>query len=173
MNEIELIEHLYAFGLEKFAGDETQAKDFVEGFVKEAAGSETFLKAMAGGAAKAIGGGVAAAGLGLGLHGIASAMANANNNHLRAKFESVLEHVKSTSVLLRNAPHDKVKSYGETIFKFAPHVATDPNLMSAILSNAIHGEGVDPMTIRNLGDLESRYLESRKGSMFSFNSKGF
>lgn len=163
----EVLEQAYAIGLEKYAGDESKAIEFVQGFAKEAATLPGFMSQVAKGAAGAIGAGVVGAGLGLGMHGLSSAMAGVQNSNMHSKFVQVLEQVKSRSALLKNAPQEKIRSYAETIFKFAPHVATDPNLLTAILSNAVHGEGVDPMTIKTLTDLENQYIKAKSGALFN------
>lgn len=162
----ELIETVYAMGLEKFANDESKALEFTEGFVKEAFPMGELQKGIAG----ALGKGAVGLGLGLGVYGISAMMHQTNQSHLHSKFQSVLSQVRERSPLIKNAPDERVSSYAETIFKFAPHVATDPNLLTAILSNAVHGEGIDPMTIRTLGELESRYIESKKGALFTPNA---
>ncbi len=82
------------------------------------------------------------------------------------KFMEALNKAVSMNKILKGADKNKVHQYGETIFKFAPHVATDPNLLSSILANAIHGEGIDPVTIKTLTELEGRYKDN-----ISFNPK--
>lgn len=159
-----ITEQIYNIGLEKFAGDETKAKEFTVGFLKEA----FFNPAdFAAGATKALGAGAAAAAVGLGIHGLSSTMSAVSNSNLKQKFETVLSQIINEAPLLKNADPVRVRSYGETVFKFAPHVAADPNLLKTILSGAIHGDGIDPMTIRTLADLETRYLDSRKASLFT------
>lgn len=161
------IKELYALGLEKFAGDESQAKEFVTGFLKEAFSAGSILSQVGAGAAKAIGAGTAGLALGLGIHGVSSAIQGASMSDLKSKFEAALHQVIQGNQLLQNADQAKVRSYANTVFQFAPHVAIDPNLLRSILNNAVHGEGIDPMTIRTLADLESRVQESKKNSLFS------
>jgi len=162
-----MINDIYEIGLEKFAGDTEKAKEFTVGFLKQAFGAETLGGALAGGAASAVGKGLGAAAIGLGIYGASKAMSQANTDNLHVKFQASLSHVMTTNALLKNAPPEKVRSYADTVFKFAPHVAVDPNLLTAILSNAVHGEGIDPMTIRTLADLEARFLDSKKNALFS------
>lgn len=163
------IQQLYDLGLEKFAGDQTKAEAFVEGFVKEAFNVDMgeFTKGYSGGLGGGLGKGVIALGVGLGIHGIASAMSAANNSALRSKFEKALSHVSQTNPIIKDYDQGKVRSFGETIFKFAPHVAADPNLLAHVLSNACHGESLDTMTIRTLADLDGRVVESHKAGLFS------
>lgn len=166
-----MIQDIYEIGLEKFAGDEGKAKDFTVGFLKEAFGKEasweTFGANFASGAGSNLAKGAVGAAIGLSLYGAAKTMQQANTDNLHVKFQGALSHVMEHNALLKNAPPEKVRSYADTVFKFAPHVAVDPNLLTAILSNAVHGEGVDPMTIRTLADLEARYLDSKKNALFT------
>jgi hypothetical protein len=154
----EQVQALYEAGLEKFAGDQELAKSFVEGFVKEAFSPNMGAKFWEGGAA-ALGGGLVAAGLGLGIHGLSSALSGANEAGLKTKFEAAFAQVKRTNPVVIDADPIKVRSYAETIFKFAPRVAADPNLLSSVLASAVHGEGVDTTTIRALADLDARVLQ--------------
>lgn len=111
--------------------------------------------------AKALGEGTARAGLALGalalLAGGRVAYKGIQGSFLSGKFQQALEKVKASNILIQSADPAKVESYAATIFKFAPHIAADPNLLSAVLANAIHGEGIDPMTIKTLQEMEERY----------------
>lgn len=160
-------------GLEKFNGDQHLASEFVKGFVKQAlsmpaAGTlaHHMLGEGAGGLASAVGKGLGATGVALGIAGIGAAVNALSSSSLHTKFLSALEDAVQKSVVLRQADPEKVKQYAETVFKFAPNVATDSNLLSSILANAIHGDGIDPMTIRTLSDLEGRFTENQS-SVFS------
>lgn len=164
----EQILEVYNLSLEKYAGDTEKAKEFTIGFMKEAARvpltfSGEMFKGMAGG----LGAGVAGLGLGLAIHGVSSAFNSASTANLHAKFQKALETAIRSNTLLEHADRSKINSYAETVFKFAPHVAIDVNMLSSILANAVHGEGLDPMTIRTLTDLEARVQETRKNSLFS------
>lgn len=160
----EQIQEVYALGLEKYAGDEVKAKEFTTGFLKEAF---TLNPHLAEAGYKAIGAGVAGLGLGLGIHGVSSLFNNVSLSNQHAKFQKALDAAIRNNPLLENADRSKINSYAETIFKFAPHVAADVNMLSSILANAVHGEGLDPMTIRTLTDLEARVQETRKNALFS------
>lgn len=165
----ESIRELYELGLEKCAGDEAKAKEFAAGFLKEA-----FFSGLGTAATKAIGSGIggAAAGLaaGMAIHGVGSLMNNVKQENLRQKFELALKQAIAGNAILQNAKQEnpqRLTSFSETIFKFAPNVACDPNLLAHILSGVIHGESMDMTTVRSLADLENRYQENRKNSVFS------
>lgn len=171
MNELKTqIQELYLYGLEKFAGEDSSAREFVKGFLKEASFGEAaklFENSLGGGYSRGIGAGLAALTLGLGIHGVSSMINSATNTNLRSYFEQSLSHALKNNPLLEDAEPNKVRSYAETIFKFAPHVAADPNLLTSILSHVIQGEGVDSAIIKTITDLESKLVESRKGILFS------
>lgn len=170
-----MLEKVKQLGLEKFAGDEAKAQEFVKGFVKEVLEksaddkfrAKTLFESAKEGVGASLGRGLGGLAVGTILGGIGSAYQMANNSRLHTEFLSALEKAVTRNQVLRSANKDRVKEYAETIFKFAPHVACDANLLSQILANAIHGEGIDPMTIRTLGDLEARY---RDNSSFSLNA---
>lgn len=92
--------------------------------------------------------------------GIMSSSAALVNHGLENKFDMALAQVMSTNRVVKGANPDRVKTYARTIFKFAPHVASDPNLLSSILANAVLGEGIDPQTIKTLTELEGRYKDN-------------
>ena len=164
------ITEVYNLGLEKYAGDEQKAKEFTVGFMKEAMDpSKVMSFGQAAGTAigQGFGAGAAAVVLGLGIHGMSSTFNQMGLSGLREKFQAALSKAVATNTVLMDADRTKVNSYAETIFKFAPHVSADPNLLASILANAVHGEGLDPMTIRTLADLEGRIQESRKNALFS------
>lgn len=120
------------------------------------------------GVAKTLGGGIgsiivnSAVGVGAGLIG------GAMNLHLKVKFAESLTKARKMNKVIEGADKTKVIQFAETIFSFAPHIASDPNLLSTILANAIHGDGLDPMTIKTLTELEGRYVENKSFSPKSF-----
>ena len=153
---------------------EEELNAFMNGFEKQAS---TMLekKALFGSAARFttrmmrdVPGGVAKAGIGLAAGligvGVVKAMTSADdaitNYALKSKFESALQQVRTTNKIVKNANQSKVDSYANTLFTFAPHVASDPNILSTLLSNAVLGEGIDPMTMKSISDLEGRYVEN-------------
>ena len=158
---------IYELGLEKFAGDTNAAKSFTVGFIKEAYSQHTWEADAISGAFKALTGGAVGIGLGLGMHGLSTAMNAAGTNSLRTHFQTSLARVKATNPLLEDADSSKVDSYAETIFKFAPHVAADPNLLSSVLGHCVQGEGVDTTNLKTITDLDAKLIEARKGAMFS------
>lgn len=70
--------------------------------------------------------------------------------------ETAIKSPDKAGEILRGADRQKVMSYGETIFKYAPNVATDPNLLKGILANVIDYGSIDPATIRSLMELEEK-----------------
>lgn len=162
-----LYDHIRAKALETY-GNEEEAEQFVNGFMTKAAGiwdasgkeyslGSSVIKGTGESLGRSVVGGVAS----LGIAGI-GAIAGAIKDHgLYNKFLNSLNEVMRTNSVVKEADKKKVIDFGNTIFKFAPHVATDPNLLSTILSNAIHGESIDPTTIKTLMELESRFREMK------------
>lgn len=156
---------------EKMGFTDDQADAFVEGFIKEAS---VGLPAAAGGGkepwsasnsithgvvdnfAKNIGGGLGNLAINSLIGGVANLVGSARDSLLHRRFTESLKTVIESNRIVRNADRNKVMSYAETIFRFAPHVAADVNLLSQLLSNSIHGEGVDPTTIETITRLEER-----------------
>ena len=157
-----MLKEIRKFGLEKYAGDQKLADEFVNGFIKAAFDITKFNE----GIGSAIDKGIGATAIGMGIAGLGMAMKNVEMGALHTQFLTSLEHAIAVNPVLKQADPKRVVDYAETIFKFAPNVSTDANLLSSILANAIHGDGIDPMTIRTLADLESRYSDN-KGSTFS------
>lgn len=161
------IQEIFDVGMEKYAGDTVKAKEFTVGFLKQAFIGNIAAGEVGAAAAKAIGTGVMGLGIGLGVHGISSAMNAVGNANLHAKFQQALASVKQSNPLLQDADPAKVNSYAETIFKFAPHVACDHNLLSTVLAHIVQGEGVDTTIMKTLVELEKQIIESRKAGIFS------
>jgi len=147
-------------------GSEEAGEAFVNGFLKEASfltaplAEHSLASAIGGGAGKALG----AAGIGLAVGGLAYKIGDMLNQskkaQLHVKFQAALAQVKAGNRLVKAAPPARVDAYANTIFNFAPNVATDPNLLGSVLANVIQGESIDPMTIKMLTELESRYTEN-------------
>lgn len=148
-----------------------QADAFVDGFVKEAASG--FPDPAGGGKApwsattsmghgivdnfaKNIGGGLGNLAVNSIVGGVVGLVGSARSSMLHRNFTESLKTVIESNRIVRNADRNKVMSYAETIYRFAPHVASDVNLLSQLLSNSIHGEGVDPTTIETITRLEER-----------------
>lgn len=141
-------------------GSEEKGQAFVDGFLKEAGGAETFgalvQKSFAGGMGGAaiglVAGGVAA--------GIGALITQSQKAQLHVKFQTALNQVKASNRLVKAAPAARVDAYASTIFNFAPHVSADPNLLGSLLSNVIQGDSMDPLTLKMITELESRYIEN-------------
>jgi hypothetical protein len=161
-----MLERIKELAMEKFA-TEAEVDAFMEGFAKQAsedplwktAGLESLLSNS--NIARPLGSlavGLAGIGIAKGIHSAYSATSEAM---LHSKFESSLAQVMSQNRIVRGADPVKVKQYAETVFKFAPHVAADPNLLSFTLANIVQGDsGIDLVTIKNLTDLEGRYKDN-------------
>jgi hypothetical protein len=177
-----MLEPITKFAMEMFEGDAAAAQDFVQGFVAElektaaapgqpGAPGTSRPSDIASGFMKALGGGLGSAAIGMGMHGVSSMVSSLKADRLHGQFLAALQKAISSNRILREANKDKVKNYAETVFRFAPHVATDANLLSSVLANAVHGEGLDPMTIRSLTDLEGRFVDNATSPAFSL--KGY
>lgn len=151
-----MLDKLAEYALKECEGDEVKAAAFIDGFTKEAAASGLageLLSGIVGNVGKslgtlAIGASVALAGKGI---------LDSQRAQLHAKFKVALDQAIAMNRVLQGAPRERVENYGETIFKFAPHIACDANLMSSILANAVHGDGIDPNTIKMLSEMENRH----------------
>lgn len=105
--------------------------------------------------------GIGGAVLGIGaLKALTSGVNAVHNARQQSQFESALSQVMSTNKTVRGYNPTKVRSYAQTIYQFAPTVASDPNLLSTLLSHAVLGEGVDPTIIKSVTDLEGRYQDN-------------
>lgn len=184
-----MLNEVKQMGLEKFAGDEELAEQFLAGFVahvmlekeasevaleKEAAQgpqgpqkldpghevAQSFLRETG----KATGG----LAVGLGLTALASTGKYVVDHFRYNRFLKSLHQAISSSHILQSADRAKVEKYADTIYSFAPMVATDPNLLQSVLTNAVHGDGVDIMTIKSLTDLEGRWKDNASFSPKSF-----
>ena len=101
--------------------------------------------------------------------GISSGAGGFNNMQLRSKFEEALKRAMATSKVIKGTDPEKVRDYAETIFRFAPNVAGDSNILSSVLSHVVLGEGMDATIIKNLVDLEGRYKDNTsRGPIVSF-----
>ena len=154
---------------------EAEVEGFMQGFEKQAFidlekqalfGSAARFTARAmhdvpsaiGKAGVGLGVGLLAAGLVAGINKGSSSLAN---NGLKSKFEFALTQVMTTNKIVKGTDPTKVKSYAQTLFNFAPHIASDANLLGPLLANVIQGEGIDSMTIKSITDLEGRYKDNQ------------
>ncbi len=156
--------------IEKMGFTNEQADAFVEGFIKEAAAAApagaparepwsattSMTHGIVDNFARNIGGGLGNLAVNSLVGGVAGLVGSARSSLLHRNFTESLKTVIESNRIVRNADRNKVMSYADTIFRFAPHVASDVNLLSQLLSNSIHGEGVDPTTIETITRLEER-----------------
>lgn len=168
------LEFLEKYAEEKFASEEERAA-FKDAFVKKASLNgtigqifETGAKSspFVEGAGKALGAlaiGVIGAGLAKGLLSGSSA---ASSIAQKTKFEKALQSVKQTNIVVKSADPGKVDAFARTIFSFAPNIAGDPNLLATVLANAIHGESIDPQSIKLLVELEGRFKDNQRPNNF-------
>lgn len=161
-----MLKQIREAALEKFASVE-EVDAFMEGFEKEAgldllggglftrlANNEAVQKAAIG-----LGAGLLGAGIVKGFNSGSSAISNYG---LRNKFDMALAQVMANNRIVKGAKPERAKEYAETIFAFAPHVASDANLLSSVLANAVLGEGLDPQTMKSLTELEGRYMDNTR-----------
>lgn len=76
---------------------------------------------------------------------------------LRRRYQNNLRMLHESNPALRAVDPEILARYGDTIFTYAPNIATDPNLLSTLLVNAVHGEGIDLTTIKTITELEDKY----------------
>lgn len=144
---------------------------FMEGFQatalsKEAGLGATIMRDINNGGyipKAAVGLGASLLGAGI-VKGISMASNGVKDHNLRSRFEMALQQVKANNRALRGVPPAKVDNYAETIYKFGPHVASDPNLLGYLLGNAVQGESIDINSIKMIVDLEGRYVDNNKTS---------
>jgi hypothetical protein len=169
------------YAMEKFAGDKNLAEDFVKGFAKEAMSTprpQTMAQELKDAAThmerktkdglgparsgfmNEVGKGMGNLVLTLGIAGVGKVYNNISMDRLHTKFLAALEKAIQSNHLIGEADRSKVMQYANTLFKFAPNIATDVNVLTSVLSNAIHGEGIDPATIKALTDIEGRFAEN-------------
>lgn len=175
-----MLEKIKELGLEKFAGNEELADQFVAGFVahvmiekeaqevselqKEAAGPQRggqditadYLKGMATEAGKSSAGFVG----NMAVSGLIGGYRLVADQFRYQRFLKALHQAIANSHVLREHDSKKVMKYADTIYRFAPLVAVDPNLLQSVLTNAVLGDGIDLMTIKSLTDLQGRYREN-------------
>jgi hypothetical protein len=157
-----MLDQIRAIALEKL-GSEEAADAFMAGFEKvateKAASVADFLGGPFGRPALGLGASLLGAGI---VAGIAKGGKALEHNQLRGKFDMALAQVISTNKVVKGSRPEKVREFAETFFRFAPHVASDANLLGTILANAIQGESIDPQTMKSLVDLEARYVDNHR-----------
>lgn len=96
-------------------------------------------------------------GVGLGIMAAAKATKAIIGQVDKSKFDKVLAEVLQTNEMLKGADPAKIQSIAQSIFRLAPHVATDPNLLSTVLQNQINNSsGFDLKIGRELVDIEDK-----------------
>lgn len=98
-------------------------------------------------------------GLGAGILGAMTAFSGAKNMSKRKDFERALEQVLRNSPVIQEKDKQKATGFAETIFRFAPTVASDPNLLGSVLNSAIHYESLDLSTIKSLSEIEAKHSQ--------------
>jgi hypothetical protein len=168
-----MLEKIKQYGLEKFAGNEELANEFVKGFVTQVAmekaasdgrgrgrEDEGYGKQLMRSVVDNFGRNVGSLGVNM-LTGTAMGIGRfVADGSRHTRFLEALRQALASSEFLQKQPRAKVENYANTIYKFAPMVSTDPNLLQSVLTNAVHGDGVDITIIKTLTDLESRWRES-------------
>lgn len=161
-----MLDKVYDLGLVKFAGDEEKALEFVGAFAAEFLEKQATLapdrmespyQSLVQGFSSNLGKGIGSMLVATGVSALGNVAKLSQNSFLKTSFLAALEKAIVQSSFLKEADPVKVRDYAETIFKFGPHVATDHNLLSSLLANAIHGQGIDPMTINTIVQLEERH----------------
>lgn len=177
-----MIDKIEQYAALKFGDDKQAAAEFIEGFTKEAGILDGMLGAATGqpvpsgkpdipprapdtlqhtilkGMGTSLGQGLGGLAITGSLTGLGTMYNKVHNMALHSKFLQALERAYQSNRILKEAPREKVMQYAETIFRFAPNISTDSNILSSVLANAIHGEGIYPDTIKMLTDIEDKYM---------------
>lgn len=96
-------------------------------------------------------------GVGLGIMAAAKATKAIIGQVDKSKFDKVLAEVLQTNEMLKGADPAKIQSIAQSIFRLAPSIATDPNLLSTVLQNQINNSsGFDLKIGRELVDIEDK-----------------
>lgn len=180
-----MLEKVKELAMEKFAGDQQLVDEFIKGFAKEAMAARNEkstiedlsdklrqarergpLGSAASGLGKAFGEGLGGLMITTGVGALGEIARSLSHDRLRTRFLQSLEQVLKTNPIVSEEARksskslETVKTYAETIFRFAPNIAADANLLSTLLANAVHGSSIDPMTIKTITDLERTYKDN-------------
>lgn len=93
---------------------------------------------------------------GLGIAAAARALTSVRNTMDYKKFERALQIATDRNPALKQADPERVKMYAESIFRVAPTVSQDPNVLAQVLVNAVRFETFDPKTLEMLANLEAK-----------------
>lgn len=110
--------------------------------------------------------------VGAGVYGLSKAKEGSAYAAKKVKYLYALRTVQERNPVLKSIPVEELRKYGDTLFNFAPSVVTDPNMLSTLLINAVHGEGIDLTTIKTLVDLEDKYSGKNNFQISSMIAKG-
>ena len=134
----------------------------VELMAKEAGFGADFGSAFGGQhVGKAVLGMGAAALTGLGAMAVRKVGASFGAEANRASYDRAFKIVMAESEILQNDPM-KAKRMADSIFGFAPTVASDPNVLANILTNSIHGDSMDLQTVKAVTDLEEKLTKMKR-----------
>jgi len=120
----------------------------------------SFAENVEGGVAKALGGGIAQAGisaLGKLISGTAKSLKERMvlDKKREAIVDHIMEHDPIVSVQEELNPGSTIQAYS-TMVKFAPRLSTDPNVVTSFLREASQSEGgINPLTVQQLAKTES------------------
>ena len=125
----------------------------------------SLIDELSGGIAGAMGKGIGGMVTSLGAVGVGSAYKHVANLATHSRFLQALEFAVKHNRNLQEVDRAKILQYAETIFKFAPNVSTDPNILTSTLVNAVLGDGMDIQTIKTLTELEAKYTDNNAFSV--------
>lgn len=89
-------------------------------------------------------------------------MQNKNALTTQNQFNHALAYAVDNNTILSGANRDTVQNIAQSVYNLAPNAASDPNVLSSVLANAVHGDGLDPRTARDLMDLEEKHHKVRQ-----------
>lgn len=74
----------------------------------------------------------------------------------RTAYERALETAIARSEILTAADQDKIRRMADSIYSFAPKVASDANVLTNILVNASYMDSLDLQTVKAVTELEEK-----------------
>lgn len=87
------------------------------------------------------------------------------------KFNHALSYAVNSNTILSGANKSQVKDLAQSVYNIAPNAASDPNVLTSVLANAVHygevGSGLDPRTARDLMELEEKHHKIKQLSSSS------
>ena len=104
-------------------------------------------------------------GVGMGILAAAKAIGAVSNQLDKNKFDKALADVISRSPTLKEYDPVRVQGVAQSIFRLAPNIATDPQLLGPILESQVkNASGIDMNTLRTLVELEDK-IKGRSSSL--------